>query len=437
MRFRIASVISAVLVSAVAVPAADWPQWRGPNRDGASAEKGLLKAWPKEGPKLAWKVEDAAAVGTGYGSPAVVGDKVYLIGGDGPKKDAKELCTCLSAKDGSKVWQTKLTTSGGDFLDMWGGGPRATPTVAGDHLYVLGAMGDVSCLTTADGKVVWTKNLKKDLGGTTPAKGPWWGHSESPLVDGDNVIVTPGGAGGVTALDKKTGNVAWVCKELTDDPGYSSAVVADVGGVRQYVQQTAKSAVGVRATDGKLLWQVGEIKRATAVIPTPVVADGYAFFTASYGAGCEAFTLTKDGDGTKATKVYSDNHVLANHHGGVVRVGDYLYGHSDARGGVNAWVCFEYKKGSDAPVWKAPGVGKGSVTLADGMLYCFAEKDGTLALVKATPDKYEEVSRFAIPSKSKLRTGTQGAVWAHPVVANGKLYLRDFEKLFVFDVAAE
>ncbi len=436
MRFRIVSAISAVLMTAAAVPAADWPQWRGPNRDGASAETGLLKAWPKEGPKLAWKVEDATAVGTGYGSPAVVGDKVYLFGGDGAKKEAKEFCTCLSAKDGSKVWQTPVATSGGSFLDMWGGGPRATPTVDGDRLYVLGAMGDLTCLMTADGKVQWSKNLIEDLGGVVPAKGPWWGFSESPLVDGENVVVTPGGKGGVTALDKKTGKVAWVCAAVTDDPGYSSLVVADIGGVRQYVQQTAKSAVGVRAKDGKLLWQAGEIKRATAVIPTPVVADGYAFFTAGYGAGCEAFKLTQDGDGTKATKVYSDNHVLANHHGGVVRVGDYLYGHSDARGGVNAWVCFDFKKGPDAPAWKDAGVGKGSVTLADGLLYCFAEKDGTLALVKASPEKYEEVSKFAIPTKSKLRPG-QGMIWAHPVIANGKLYLRDYEKLFAFDIAAE
>lgn len=433
MRFRIVPVLSALLLSSLA-QSADWPQWRGPNRDGVSAETGLLKSWPKDGPKLAWKVEDATAVGTGYGSPAVVGDKVFILGGDGAKKDAKELCTCLSAKDSSKVWQTPLPTSGGDFLDQWGGGPRSTPTVDGGFVYVLGAMGDVTCLTADKGEVKWTTNLVKDLGGTTPK--PWWGHSESPLVDGDNVIVTPGGKGGVTALDKKTGKVAWVCKELTDEPQYSSLVVADIGGVRQYVTQTFKSAVGVRAKDGKLLWKVGEIKRATAVIPTPVIAGEYAFFTAAYGAGCECFKLEKDGDGTKATKVYSDNHVLANHHGGVVQVGDAIYGHSDGRGGVNAWVCFDFKKGSAEPTWKAPGVGKGSVTFADGMLYCFSEKDGTLALVKATPDQYEEVSRFAIPSKSKLRPG-QGAIWAHPVIANGKLYLRDYEKLFVFDIAGK
>jgi len=435
MPVRIASVISAVLVSAAVVSAADWPQWRGPNRDGVSTETGLLKAWPKEGPKLAWKVEEAAAIGKGYGTPSVVGDKVYVLGASGEEKDPlKEMCTCLSAKDGSKVWQTALTSGPESFAPSKGYGncPHTAPTVDGELLFVLGVTGDLTCLTVDKGEVKWAKNLKKDFGGNIPS----WGYSESVLIDGGNLICTPGSAGGMIALDKQTGKTVWQCKVFKDGTGYSSIIPAEVGGVRQYVQQTAKSAVGVRAKDGKLLWQVGEIKRATAVIPTPIVADGFAYFTSGYGAGGECFKLEKDGDGTKATKVYTNNHVMANHVGGVVRLGDYIYGHSESRGGMNAWVCFEFKKGSEEPAWKAASVGRGSVMAADGMLYCFGDKDGTLALVKATPDKYEEVSRFTIPSKSKLRPGS-GAVWAHPVIANGKLYLRDYEKLFVFDIAAK
>ena len=432
MRSRIAPVIGALLVSAVVVSAADWPQWRGPNRDGVSVETGLLKAWPKGGPKLAWKVENPKAVGTGYGSPAVVGDKLFILGGDGAEKTAKEFCTCLNTKDGSKVWQTPLATSGGNFLDGWGGGPRSTPTVDGDLVYVLGAMGDLTCMTAADGKVKWAKNLIKDLQGPNPKI--WWGHSESPLVDGDLVVVTPGGKGGMTALDKKTGKVVWVCSDIKDDPGYSSIIPTDVGGVRQYVQQTMASGVGVRATDGKLLWKVGASGRRTAVIPTPVVADGYAFFTAGYGFGSECFKLEKDGDGTTATSAYPKTTGLINKQGGVVRFGDKLYGHSEGGGG--GWVCFDFKKGGD-PVWKEKGVGgMGSISAADGMLYCFAEQDGTCALVKATDKGYEEVSRFKIPSASTLRP-RQGKVWAHPVIANGKLYLRDYEKLFAFDVSGK
>ena len=227
----------------------------------------------------------------------------------------------------------------------------------------------------------------------------------------------------------------WRCKEFKDGAGYSAIIPTEVGGVRQYVQQTMGSAIGVAAKDGKLLWKAGEIGRKIAVIPTPVVADGYAFLTAGYGAGCECFKLEANGGGTKATEMYSKNKVMVNHHGGVVRSGDYVYGHSDKNGGLEAWVCFDFKKGPDEPAWKDKGVGKGSVTLAEGMLYCYSEKDGTLALVKATPGKYDEVSQFKIPDPSKVRA--RDRVWAHPVVANGKLFLRDYEKLFVYDIAAK
>ena len=406
---------------------AGWPQWRGPNRDGIAAEGKLLEEWPTEGPKLAWKISDAKAIGTGYGSPAVVGDKMYIFGATGPKKDASEFVTCLNLKDGSQVWQTSLKTTAGSFSDGWGGGPRSTPTVDGDKLYILGATGDLVCLDIKKGEMKWQKNLVKDFGGGIPN----WGYSESVLIDGDNLICTPGSKGGMIALKKATGETVWQCKELTDGAGYSSIVVTEVGGVKQYVQQTMANAIGVKAKDGKLLWKTGEIKRAVAVIPSPVLgADNLVFFTAGYGAGCECYKLEKDGEGTKATKVYSKNSIVQNHHGGVLLVGDHIYGHSDSSG----WVCFDYKKGED--VWKDKGVGKGSVSSANGFLYCYGEGNGTLALVKATPDKYTEISKFKIPQTSELRAKNgSGKVWAHPVVANGKLFLRDFELLYVYDIA--
>ncbi|MEO2092338.1 MAG: PQQ-binding-like beta-propeller repeat protein, partial [Gemmataceae bacterium] len=306
--------LSAVLFASPAF-AADWPQWRGPNRDGHSADKGLIDKFPADGPKLLWKKTELTDVGAGYGQPAVVGGKMYIIGADGAKLDAKEFVTCLNTTDGAKVWQTKLTTSAGKFSDGWGGGPRATPTVDGGFLYVLGATGDLVCMTADKGEVKWSKNLVKDFGGGIPN----WGYSESVLIDGDNLICTPGGKGGILAVNKKTGEKVWQCAELDDPAGYSSLVIADIAGVKQYVTQTMKSGVGVRAKDGKLLWKVGGMKRGVAVIPTPIVADGYVFFTAGYGAGCECYKLEKDGDGTKATEVYTKNKVMANHHGGVVR----------------------------------------------------------------------------------------------------------------------
>ena len=276
---------------------------------------------------------------------------------------------------------------------------------------------------------MWTANLVDDYGGKVPT----WGYSESPLIDGDKLVCTPGGKQGtVLALDKKTGKKVWQSEGVTDAAGYSSIIAADIGGVHQYITQTAEAAVGVRAEDGKLLWRVAELKRRTAVIPTPIVHDGLAFFTSGYGAGCELLKLEPDGKGgTKATVVYTKNPVLQDHHGGVIRVGDYVYGHSD-RGG---WTCLDIKAGSEDAEWQEKGIGKGSVTFADGHLYCYSEREGEVALVEATPGGWKQTGLFTIPEKSTPRPG--GAIWTHPVVANGKLYLRDHQLLFCYDVQAK
>jgi outer membrane protein assembly factor BamB len=437
-----------LLLAAGPAAAADWPQWRGPNRDGKSADTGLLAAWPAGGPKLAWELDN---VGAGYGQVAVVGDKVYLIGSDGKKKGAPEFVLCLSAADGKEQWRTPLGTAPAEFLDGWGGGPRATPTVAGGKLFALGASGDLVCLDAGTGKERWKKNLVSDFGGRVPQ----WGYSESPLVDGDKVVVTPGDKGGMVALKADTGELAWKCEELKDGAGYSAIMPADVGGVRVYVQQTnssgaapAKGAKGkggrgdpgraviVRAADGKLLFSGGELARTIAVIPTPVVAGDLAFFTAGYGAGCELFQLAPDGmGGVTATLKYTKNKVMVNHHGGVIEHNGYIYGHCEERGGgSNSWVCFDYKKGSDEPVWSEKKPGKGSIAYADGHFYLYSESSGELVRIKATPDGYQAAGRFTIPKKSELRKGTNGAIWPHPAIANGKLYLRDYERLFVYDL---
>jgi outer membrane protein assembly factor BamB len=316
--------------------------------------------------------------------------------------------------------------------------------VDGDHVYVLGVLGDLVCLAKADGKPVWKKNLKADFGGQNPNRG----YSESPLIDGDNLICTPGKGAGMVALNKKTGETVWECEDFADAAGYSSIVPTVVGDVRQYVQQTMESAVGVRAKDGKLLWRMVATSdqkpepgarrqripftRQTAVIPTPVVSDGYAFFTAGYTFGCECFKLVPDGDGTKAEPVYRKFRTVENHHGGVIAVGDYIYGHSD-RGG---WTCFAFKQAKDEPEWTSTKLGKGSIAYADGHFYCYSEGDGTLVRIKATPEGWREAGRFKIPQTSKTRPGS-GRVWAHPVVAQDKLFLRDYEYLYCYDLKGQ
>lgn len=423
-RFLVA--VALFLLAISPVPAADWPQWRGPNRDGVSTENGLLKQWPKGGPKLAWKADLG---GVGYGSPVVVGDKAIVLAAEDDTEGKEEFAICLNTRTGEKVWRSALPAAEGNYLHGWGSGPRSSPTVDGDAVYVLGARGDLLRLKLDDGKTVWSVNLKKDFGGGIPG----WGYSESVLIDGENLICTPGGKNGtILALNKATGAKVWQSEDVTDSAGYASVVAATVGGVRQYVTQTQAAAIGVRANDGKLLWRQDTLKRAIAVIPTPIVHDGMAFFTAGYGAGSELFKLTSKDGVTSAEKVYSGNKVLVNQHGGVVRIGDHVYGHTD---NGNKWVCFEYKTDASDPVWESKELEKGSLTAADGRLYCYGQK-GTCVLVEVSPTEWKEKGRFELPERS-ARPRRSGGIWAHPVVANGKLYLRDHELLFCFDVAGK
>jgi outer membrane protein assembly factor BamB len=411
-----------------AATAADWPQWRGPNRDGKSAEKGLLTRWPEGGPRLLWKVE---TLGAGYGSVAVIGDRLYVLGGESATEVKPEFLQCLDPTDGKELWRTVLNPSPsgppnlGQTFNSWGGGPRSTPTIDGDAVYALGSTGDLVRVHRNSGTLVWRKHLVQDFGGGVPK----WAYSESPLVDGDHVVCTPGGKGGMVAVNKKTGEPVWQCKEIGDAAGYSSIVVAEAGGVHQYIQQTMQSALGVRATDGKLLWKVNQLKRNIAVIPTPVVAGDLVFFTAGYNAGCELIRLAPDGaGGTRATIVYTRNDSVSNHHGGVIELGGRIYGHNNRQ-----WVCFDYKTGGEAILWSSGKLDKGSITYADGHFICYGEGKGTVVLIAATPEEWREVSRFELPVKSKIRPAG-GRFWPHPVVANGRLYLRDMEFLCCYEI---
>lgn len=423
-----AFVAAALLMTNLQSSGEDWPQWRGPNRDDISAEKGLLKTWPTGGPKLAWKADLG---GVGYGTPAVVGNRVYILGAKDDVDGNGEFALALDASTGKQVWKTDFPPTPGKYSTNWGSGPRSTPTVDGNVVYVLGARGDLLALDAAKGTKIWGVNLVKDFGGGVPN----WGYSESVLIDGDKLLCTPGGKNGsVLALDKKTGKKIWQSAGLTDGAGYASLIPADIAGVRQYITQTMQAAVGVRASDGKPLWRIADLARRTAVIPTPIVHKDHAFFTSGYGAGCELIKLESDGQGgTKATVVYTKNPTIANHHGGVVRVGDHLYGHSDRIG----WFCFDFMKGGEESEWEEKkALDKGSVTFADGQLYCYGQGKGTVVLADASPGGWKENGRFDIPEKSK-HPRRSGQIWAHPVVANGKLYVRDHELLFCYDIAAK
>lgn len=401
----------AAIALGFAASANDWPQWLGAERDGISKEKGLLKAWPADGPGLAWKAE---GLGLGYSGVAVAHGKIFTLGdlSDG------NYVFALDEKSGKQLWSTKFGEAG---APGWGGfaGPRCTPTVDGDLLFVTGQYGDIGCFETRAGKAVWQKHLVKDFGGTRPE----WGFSESPLVDGELVLFTPGGEQGtIIALNKKEGSLKWRTKGFTDAAHYSSIIIATIDGVKQYVQLTDASVVGIEPKSGQVLWKAPR-KGQTAVISTPVYKDDLVFVTSGYGVGCNLFKVTKEGANFKAEQVYANKN-LENHHGGVVLIGDNVYGHSEGKG----WVCLDLKTGKI--VWnEKEKAQKGSVCAADGMLYLRAEGGaGTVTLIEAGPQGYVEKGKFNQPSRSDKNS------WPHPVVANGRLFLRDQGVLLCYNI---
>jgi outer membrane protein assembly factor BamB len=411
--------ILTVSLCAAALPAiaSDWPQWRGPERTDISKETGLLKTWPKGGPPLRWTYEDA---GVGYSGPAVVGERLYAMGGD----DQTEYVYALDIQTTTpkKLWSSEV---GPLFKEGHGNGPRGTPTVEGSLLFCIGGQGDLVCVDTTSGQRRWHCNLRRDLGGQMMSG---WGYTESPLVDGENVVCTPGGSqGSLAALDKQTGKVLWRSKSFTDPAAYSSLVIMTVGGVRQYVQMTGESVAGVAADDGRLLWRFERYSR-TAAIPTPIIHDNFVYVSSGYGTGCALLKITGGRNGSLECEQVYANKNMVNHHGGVVQVGENLYGHSNNLG----WVCQSFRTGGI--VWQEKKrLGKGSLTYADGHFYCYSEDEGTAVLVEAAPDGWKETGRFKVPRES-TRRNSSGKFWTHPVVANGRLYLRDQDLLFCFDV---
>ncbi len=348
--------------------------------------------------------------------------------------DAKaEYLYALDTKTLKKAWSAEI---GPVFTDGHGDGPHSTPTVDGDFVYALGAQGELICVDAAKGGVVWRKNLKSDLGGEMWSE---WGYSESPLVDGDQIVCTPGGKDGtLAALDKKTGAVRWRSKDWTDKAAYSSITATEAGGVRQYVQMTGESVAGIAADDGRLLWRCPR-NSPTAPVPTPIVDGDRVFVTSGYGAGCELLRLTVQGKDVACAQLYKNKN-LVNHHGGALLYGGCIYGYDDKRG----LVCQDFRTAEaawaqkdDDALWNKEhnrGVyGKMSLTCADGELYCFGEDAGTALLIEASPKGLKVNGRFTIPERTRIKRKS-GKIWTHPVVADGKLYLRDQDLFFCYDV---
>ena len=394
----------------------NWPQWRGPQRDGISKENGLLKEWPKEGPKLLWKVSD---LGSGYSTPAVVGDRMYLLANQGMES---EFVQAHGVQDGKRIWRTPVGKVGTNIAQMNYAAARSTPTIDGDSLYALGSDGDLVCLAKSDGKLRWKKNLRTDFGGQ-PGD---WAYTESPLVDGNAVVCTPGGSTAtIVAMNKQSGDLLWKCATPEGDrAAFASAIVSQAGGVKQYVQLLQKGLVGVDAKSGKLLWRYGKaVSRFGANIPTPLASGDYIYM-ASAGTGAGLVKVKPKAGGAEVEQIYFESK-LPTAIGGVVKVGDYLYGTTG-----QAMLCVEFATGKVK--WEERAFGTAALCYADDRFYLHAE-NGDVGLVEVSSESYREKGRFTPPDQPKHAQQMEKA-WAHPVVADGRLYIRDHDMLWCYGV---
>ena len=418
--FPVIVILVLLAITGIKVNAQDWPQWRGANREGVSKETGLNLNWSDKKPSLLWTFRQA---GAGYSAPTIVGTTLYGQGG----ADGSDFAFALDTQTGNLKWKQNL---GALSVIERGDGPRGSVTVDGDKLYLIRGNGEIHCLSAADGKIIWQKDFKGDFKGTMMSN---WGYSESPLIDANLVICTPGGGeGAMVALDKNTGAVVWRSKEWTDQAAYSSPIIADVGGIRQYVQQSGKGVAGISARDGKLLWKIDNAAYRTAVIPTPIFQNNMVYVTNGYNGGCMGIQLTRNGENIKADTIYT-NRIISNQHGGVVLINGFIYGFSERPS--DSWVCQNMKTGEI--VWsqrgQEVGVGKGSLFAVNDRLILFDMQTGLLAVVAASPEGWKEFGKMEIPERTKVST-QDNQLWTHPIVANGKLFVRDHDLLFCYDL---
>lgn len=418
----------AAALSAASLSAADWPAWRGPDRTGVSGETGLLKTWPKAGPKLLWKTDKA---GLGYAGMAVVGDTVYTMGARGKDEFV------LAFDKGTEKWATPI----GPVLDFkgnqWSHGPNSTPTVDGDLVFALSSKGDLICVRKSNGEKVWSLNMPNGLGGeidTTPAGGPkkfGWGYCWSPLVAGDKLILTPGGPKGLfAAVNKNTGEILWRSKDVTDPATYSSAVAATIGGVRQYVYLTQSGVVGVAAADGAKLWEWKRDEKAPDVVaPTPIVRKDHVYVTVGYSVGATLLKITAQGKKFSHEVVWSEKQI-GNKQGGVVLLGNNVFGYHEDR----SWMCQDFTTGK--VIWPTrrtrQKIKAGGLVAADEKLFTLDEA-GTVAMLAASPKAYKLLGSFSLPQESKERK-VSGKPWTHPSLSNGRLYVRDQELIYCYQI---
>lgn len=397
----------------------DFPQWGGPNRDHKSNETGLMSTWPAGGPAVAWTFSDA---GLGYSSVAIVSGKLFTMG----TKDGTTYTICVNSSTGEELWRTEIEQEASGYNQGWAGGPRSTPTVDGDRLYVLADGGTLACLAVTDGTLHWKTNLVQDHGGAIPT----WGYSESPLVDGDRVVVCPGKEKFLVAFDKTSGQEVLASTGYDAKAHYVSIMKGEIGNVGMYITATQEGLVGFSVETGEVLWTNGSSGNGVATIPTPILRDNYVYHTSDYGTGCVLVKLSESGGEIQADEVYFSKN-MQNHHGGVVLVGDSIFGLKKSGG----WVCHDFLTGELRWNHRLRGDGSASVCYADNRFYIFGENTGTCYLVEPSDTEWLERGSLKLPRETEIDR-RKGKIWAHPVIADGKLFLRDMDLIFAFDIKA-
>ena len=404
---------------------ADWPQWRGPNRDGYAAPQSLLQEWPAGGPKPKWVFRTA---GIGYSAFSIVNDRLYTMG----SKGSDCLVICLDSKTGQLVWEKVISRAAADndYAHGWGGGPRSTPTIDGEYLYALSDVGVLACLKIADGTVVWSVDFVNQYDGAIPK----WGYSESVLVDGDRVIGTPGGRFFMVGLDKMTGKEVWTAKGFKEAAQYVSPVKHTIGDTTFYTTASRSGLTAFDSKSGDLLFKDSATGNDVAVIPTPVVSGEWLYHTSDYNAGNTLLKLTANASGT--VDVESVYHLstksMQNHHGGVVLVDGVIYGFTKASGGQ--WMAQDMVSGETLWSEQLRPNRSGSISYADGRLYCYNDEEGSVILVEPSREGWKKRGEMKLPEKTSIDRGS-GAIWAHPIIANQTLFLRDQDLIFAFDIA--
>jgi outer membrane protein assembly factor BamB len=390
-----------------APPPAEWFQWRGPDRDGISQETGLLQAWPKPGPTQVWRTTGA---GNGYSSFSSSGGRLYTLGA----RAGNEYVMAFDRVTGKKVWEYQ---NGRRYENDRGDGPRSTPTIEEDRLYVLGGSGDLTCLENATGKKIWSINLIQKFGG----RNPYWGYSESPLIVGDRILVNAGGPrASIVAIAKADGATLW--QNHGDEAGYSSPMLMRTGSLSQVIFFTGARTLAVDPRDGRLLWSYNKAGNGTANVATPIVHGTRVFVSSDYGTGAALLDIRAAGNLASANEVYFTRD-MRNHHASSVLVGDYVYGFSSS-------ILTALKFDTGAMAWRDRSVGKGALIFADQRLYLYSE-NGVVGLAEASPAGYREHGRFTLAQQSGLPT------WSHPIISGGLLIIRDQDTVYAYDVKSK